>query len=70
MATGIRQTSAHIQDASIFDSTVEPESHIQGASMSSVGKINILLVIYFIKLLNVLYFFINDFLVPFSFDLH
>ncbi|KAJ8643845.1 hypothetical protein MRB53_005593 [Persea americana] len=37
MTTG-RQTSAHIWDASIFDSMVEPESHIQGISMSSIAS--------------------------------
>ncbi|KAJ8644557.1 hypothetical protein MRB53_006305 [Persea americana] len=37
MTTG-RQTSAHLRDASIFDSTIELESHIQGTSMSSVAS--------------------------------
>ena len=46
MTTG-RQTSAHIWDASIFDSMVEPESHIQGASMSSLGKINTISYIFY-----------------------
>ena len=70
MTTGSRQTSAHIRDTSMFDSTVEPESHVQGTSMSSVGKINTISYRFYKIIKCHVFFFINDFLVPFSFKLH